>query len=102
MSTNIVTNSNITTKVTTPLTLTSCNYFAEVGFDFTPVGQTDPIATAQCFSLTDYPLDQIGNISGIFEQPYFRYLEVNMNRCVGKSPTGKNCTDPGLFIKELY
>jgi len=95
MSMNVVTNSNITTKNTTQLQLTSCDFYRRLSNDFVPEPETpDPVASGvQCFSLKDYPINQIGNISGIFEEQFFRYLQVDMFKCYGVSPSGRNCSN---------
>lgn len=46
----------------------------------------------------------LGKLQGIFEDPYFRYVQVEMIKCVGTSPSGLPCEnstviDNVCFIK---
>jgi len=104
MSMVVISNSSTATKVSTPLQLsTNCAYYLNVDVDFNPIDPTLPptVAAASCFSLSNYSLDAIGNISGTFESGYYRYLEVDVWACEGTSPSGKNCSSQATINAAL-
>jgi len=86
---NIVHNSNLSTKETVTLKTKMCDYYKFADLDFNPLpGYETPLASdVLCIDLSqqEYILNNrtvtIGNLSGVFEDPLYRYIQLEMFMC---------------------
>jgi len=103
---NYVINSDINTKQTEPIQLDKCSYYRELDVNYQPLTNDPPIYYNVTCVKTDQTLinqtSGLGNIRGIFEASQFRYLEVDMMRCIGTTPDGRNCTNSSVIDAEVY